>query len=138
MDKTKHLEDQLREQGYTYCSFKENLGRALAPTEIDSMHVLGKEFFVLVEQLAAEIFLNRQSDSLMLQLNLQDYHFELQVFTNFYLRNMCSSVFMVKSFSASLLKQLADNDTLADFMLDMMIAYEDYFFVQASHGASLV
>ncbi len=138
MQKEMDLSHHFQDQEFIYQTFYETLSGKLQDDEITSLNVLGKEFFVLVDQMAAELFVERAGDSLMLGLSLQDYLWELQVFANQFLRNSAGSVLKLKGFCESLIKCLHDLGFRDQFNAELRSAYENHFFVTESHGAYLV
>lgn len=130
-------ENPLTEQQVAYRSFYENLQSKMTTGEIQSLAVLGEDFFYLVDKITLSIYTQRTQDCLMLDLSDEQFLWELQVFTNQFLRNLCESILKLKAFCGKLKEALKDDDFQQDFLKRLEQAYQDHFFVEQSKSAYL-
>lgn len=138
MEKLQVLEAKLREEGFVYQTFFENLKTRLSPQEIMSINVLGQDFFDLVDQIAAQILIERVDDSAMLSLSLQEFLWELQIFANQFIRVKCGSVLKLKAFCEDMKHNLEDKRYRDIFSMELNLAFENYFYVSESTQTYLV
>ena len=67
-------------------SFQENLILRLGPDEGRALAVLGADFFFLVDELSSTLHVKHPLDAPLLDLSESEFPWELQVFTNQFLR----------------------------------------------------
>ena len=67
-------------------SFQENLIQRLGPDEGRALDVLGADFFYLVDELSINLHEKHPQDAPLLDLSDAEFPWELQVFTNQFLR----------------------------------------------------
>ncbi|MBF0278222.1 MAG: hypothetical protein HQM13_10540 [SAR324 cluster bacterium] len=132
------LEQQLQAQDFNYKTFHQNLAEKLDHQEINSLNVLGRDFFKLIDHIVSEIFTTRAGDCFLLELSLQEYLWELQIFTNQFIRREASSILKLRHFSEKCLIQFQNEDFYDSFMKKVYEEYTNHFFTQDSNNAYLV
>jgi hypothetical protein len=98
---------------FVYHSFYDNLIGRISEQEIQSLNVLGSDFFTLVDELSSDLLLQHQHDYLLLEMDLQTFHWELQVYVNQFLRESCGSPLRLRSFCKQFRQQLQDDPSFA-------------------------
>ena len=133
MQKT-DLTQQLH-QDFHYRTFYENLAEKLDAQEVASLNVLGKDFFRLIDYVATELLIARTQDCFLLELSLQEFLWELQIFANQYIRQQAGSVLKLRHFCSDCLDQLQEEMFHQTFMQEIQQAYAQHFFIEESKNA---
>ena len=96
-----------------YPTFFQNLSQRVQAREISSLHVLGEDFFCLVDIFSQQLFEEFQGDLLLLEMEPEPFLWELQVLTNQFLRKSIDSPLQLRPFCLQLRQQM-QNPTFAD------------------------
>ena len=117
-----------------YPTFFQNLSQRVQAKEVSSLHVLGEDFFSLVDTFSEQLFDEYQGDLLLLEMDPESFLWELQVLTNQFLRKSIDSPLQLRPFCRQLRQQM-QNPTFADEIYSMLKKnYQDYFYqVPQSH-----
>ena len=119
-------------------SFQDNLIQRLGPDEGRALDVLGKDFFYLVDQLAAKLFEQHEKDAPLLDLSESEFPWELQVFANQFLRECAQSSWQLTHFCQGLRNKLEDTEFDQEFWKILDEAYQHHFYVTDSKNHYLV
>ena len=117
-----------------YPTFFQNLSQRVQAKEVSSLHVLGEDFFSLVDTFSQQLFDEYQRDLLLLEMEPESFLWELQVLTNQFLRKSIDSPLQLRPFCRQLRQQMQD-PTFADEIYSMLKKnYKDHFYqVPQSH-----
>ena len=111
-----------------YPTFFQNLSQRVQAREISSLHVLGEDFFSLVDMFSQQLFEEFQGDLLLLEMEPESFHWDLQVLTNQFLRKSIDSPLQLRPFCRQLRQQM-QNPTFADEIYSMLKKnYQDHFY----------
>ena len=111
-----------------YHTFFQNLSRRVRAKEVSSLHVLGEDFFSLVDTFSQQLFDEYQGDLLLLEMEPESFLWELQVLTNQFLRKSIDSPLQLRPFCRQLRQQIQD-PTFADEIYSMLKKnYQDHFY----------
>ena len=111
-----------------YPTFFQNLSQRVQAKEVSSLHVLGEDFFSLVDTFSQQLFDEYQRDLLLLEMEPESFLWELQVLTNQLLRKSIDSPLQLRPFCRQLRQQMQD-PTLADEIYSMLKKnYQDHFY----------
>ena len=111
-----------------YPTFFQNLSQRVQAKEISSLHVLGEDFFSLVDMFSQQLFEEFQGDLLLLEMEPESFHWDLQVLTNQFLRKSIDSPLQLRPFCRQLRQQM-QNPTFADEIYSMLKKnYQDHFY----------
>ena len=111
-----------------YSTFFQNLSQRVQAKEVSSLHVLGEDFFSLVDTFSQQLFDEYQGDLLLLELEPESFLWELQVLTNQFLRKSIDSPLQLRPFCRQLQQQM-QNPTFADEIYSMLKKnYQDHFY----------
>ena len=111
-----------------YPTFFENLSQRVQAKEVSSLHVLGEDFFSLVDTFSQQLFDEYQRDLLLLEMEPESFLWELQVLTNQFLRKSIDSPLQLRPFCRQLRKQMQDS-AFADEIYSMLKKnYQDHFY----------
>ena len=111
-----------------YPTFFQNLSQRVQASEISSLHVLGEDFFSLVDMFSQQLFEEFQGDLLLLEMEPESFHWDLQVLTNQFLRKSIDSPLQLRPFCRQLRQQM-QNPTFADEIYSMLKKnYQDHFY----------
>ena len=111
-----------------YPTFFQNLSQRVQAREISSLHVLGEDFFSLVDMFSQQLFEEFQGDLLLLEMEPESFLWDLQVLTNQFLRKSIDSPLQLRPFCRQLRQQM-QNPTFADEIYSMLKKnYQDYFY----------
>jgi len=119
-------------------SFHENLIQRLGPFEAQALDALGQDFFYLVDQLSLELHEKHPQDAPLLDLSESEFPWELQVFTNQFLRECVQSKGVLTKFCCGLRKKLEDEEFRKKFWKILDAAYQQHFYVTDSEKHFLV
>ena len=120
-----------------YPTFFQNLSQRVQAKEVSSLHVLGEDFFSLVDTFSQQLFDEYQRDLLLLEMEPESFLWELQVLTNQFLRKSIDSPLQLRPFCRQLRQQIQD-PTFADEIYSMLKKnYQDHFY-QVSQSQLLV
>ena len=110
-----------------YPTFFQNLSQRVQAKEVSSLHVLGEDFFSLVDTFSQQLFDEHQRDLLLLEMEPESFLWELQVLTNQFLRKSIDSPLQLRPFCRQLRQQIQD-PTFADEIYSMLKKnYQDHF-----------
>ena len=111
-----------------YFTFFQNLSQRVQAKEVSSLHVLGEDFFGLVDTFSQQLFDEHQRDLLLLEMEPESFLWELQVLTNQFLRKSIDSPLQLRPFCRQLRQQM-QNPTFADEIYSMLKKnYQDHFY----------
>ena len=111
-----------------YPTFFQNLSQRVQAKEVSSLHVLGEDFFSLVDTFSQQLFDEYQRDLLLLEMEPESFLWELQVLTNQFLRKSIDSPLQLRPFCRQLRQQMQD-PTVADEIYSMLKKnYQDHFY----------
>ena len=111
-----------------YSTFFQNLSQRVQAKEVSSLHVLGEDFFSLVDTFSHQLFDDYQGDLLLLEMEPESFLWELQVLTNQFLRKSIDSPLQLRPFCRQLRQQM-QNTTFADEIYSMLKKnYQDHFY----------
>ncbi len=111
-----------------YPTFFQNLSQRVQAEEVSSLHVLGEDFFSLVDIFSQQLFEEFQGDLLLLEMEPESFLWELQVLTNQFLRKSIDSPLQLRPFCRQLRQQM-QNPTFADEIFSMLKKnYQDHFY----------
>ena len=111
-----------------YSTFFQNLSQRVQAKEVSSLHVLGEDFFSLVDTFSQQLFDEYQGDLLLLEMEPESFLWELQVLTNQFLRKSIDSPLQLRPFCRQLRQQM-QNPTFADEIYLMLKKnYQDHFY----------
>jgi hypothetical protein len=111
-----------------YPTFFQNLSQRVQAKEVSSLHVLGEDFFSLVDTFSQQLFDEYQGDLLLLEMEPESFLWELQVLTNQFLRKSIDSPLQLRPFCRQLRQQMED-PTFADEIYYMLKKnYQDHFY----------
>ena len=119
-------------------SFQENLIQRLGPDEGRALDVLGADFFYLVDELSINLHEKHPQDAPLLDLSDAEFPWELQVFTNQFLRECAQTSQQLTFFCHGLRKKLEDAEFNQEFWRILDEAYKHHFFVADSKNNYLV
>ena len=109
-------------------TFFQNLSQRVQAKEVSSLHVLGEDFFSLVDTFSQQLFDEYQRDLLLLEMEPESFLWELQVLTNQLLRKSIDSPLQLRPFCRQLRQQMQD-PTFADEIYSMLKKnYQDHFY----------
>ena len=111
-----------------YSTFFQNLSQRVQAKEVSSLHVLGEDFFGLVDTFSQQLFDEYQRDLPLLEMEPESFLWELQVLTNQFLRKSIDSPLQLRPFCRQLRQQM-QNPTFADEIYSMLKKnYQDHFY----------
>ena len=119
-------------------SFQENLILRLGPDEGRALAVLGADFFFLVDELSSTLHVKHPMDAPLLNLSESEVPWELQVFTNQFLRECAQTSRQLTFFCHGLRNKLEEEDFQLEFWKVLDEAYQHHFFIADSKKNFLV
>ena len=119
-------------------SFQENLILRLGPDEGRALAVLGADFFFLVDELSRTLQVKHPQDAPLLDLSESEFPWELQVFTNQFLRECAQTSRQLIFFCHGLRNKLEEEEFQLQFWKILDEAYQHHFFVSDSKKNYLV
>ncbi|MBC8259925.1 MAG: hypothetical protein H8E38_12970 [SAR324 cluster bacterium] len=119
-------------------SFQENLIQRLGPDEGRALDVLGEDFFYLVDLLSNELHQKHMQDAPLLGLSEAEFPWELQVFSNQFLRECAQTAQELTTFCHGLRNKLEDLEFSKEFWNILDEAYQHHFYVSDSKDQFLV
>ena len=119
-------------------SFHENLIKRLGPYEGRALKALGQDFFYLVDHLSADLHKNHSKDAPLLDLSESEFPWELQVFTNQFLRECVKSRGELTKFCFGLRKKLEEEEFRKEFWKILDAAYQQHFYITDSKKHFLI
>ena len=119
-------------------SFQENLIQRLGPDEGRALDVLGADFFFLVDELSSTLHEKHPQDAPLLDLSDSEFPWELQVFTNQFLRECAQTSRQLTFFCHGLRNKLEEEEFQLEFWKILDEAYQHHFFVADSKKNYLV
>lgn len=119
-------------------SFQENLILRLGPDEGRALAVLGADFFFLVDELSRTLQVKHPQDAPLLDLSESEFPWELQLFTNQFLRECAQTSRQLIFFCHGLRNKLEEEEFQLQFWKILDEAYQHHFFVADSKKNYLV
>ena len=119
-------------------SFYDNLCRKLTASEVFSLNVLGEEFFEMVDQITRDLFVRHGGDCLLLEMTQEEFWWELQVFSNLFLRECCQSAIHLKGFCKELKIKFEIHEFREEFAELLDQTYQNHFYLESEPPAYLV
>ena len=111
-----------------YPTYFQNLSQRVQAKEVSSLHVLGEDFFSLVDTFSQQLFDEYQVDLLLLEMEPESFLWELQILTNQFLRKSIDYPLQLRPFCRQLRQQM-QNPTFADEIYSMLKKnYQDHFY----------
>ena len=110
----------------------------LGPDEGRALAVLGADFFFLVDELSSTLQIKHPLDAPLLDLSESEFPWELQVFTNQFLRECAQTSRQLTFFCHGLRNKLEEEEFQLEFWKILDEAYQDHFFVADSKKNYLV
>ena len=111
-----------------YPTFFQNLSQRVQAKEVSSLHVLGEDFFNLVDTFSHQLFDEYQGDLLLLEMEPEAFLWELQVLTNQFLRKSIDSPLQLRPFCRQLRQQMQDPTFADEIYLMLKKNYKDHFY----------
>ena len=111
-----------------YPTFFQNLTQRVQAKEVSSLHVLGEDFFSLVDTFSQQLFDEYQRDLLLLEMEPESFLWELQVLTNQFLRKSIDSPLQLRPFCRQLRQQMQDPTFADEIYLMLKKNYQDHFY----------
>ena len=109
-------------------TFFQNLSQRVQAKEVSSLHVLGEDFFSLVDTFSQQLFNEYQRDLLLLEMEPESFLWELQVLTNQFLRKSIDSPLQLRPFCRQLRQQMQDPTFADEIYLMLKKNYQDHFY----------
>ena len=81
----------ISENTFLMRSFRENLVERMDSRKLKSLNALGDDFFFLVDHLSSFLFGNYKTSAALLELTQEEFHWEIQIFVNQFLRQCAES-----------------------------------------------
>ena len=111
-----------------YPTFFQNLSQRVQAKEVSSLHVLGEDFFSLVDTFSQQLFDEYQRDLLLLEMEPESFLWELQVLTNQFLRKSIDSPLQLRPFCRQLRQQMQDPTFADEIYSTLKKNYQDHFY----------
>ena len=111
-----------------YPTFFQNLSQRVKAREVSSLHVLGEDFFSLVDTFSQQLFDEYQRDLLLLEMEPESFLWELQVLTNQFLRKSIDSPLQLRPFCRQLRQQMQDPTFADEIYSTLKKNYQDHFY----------
>ena len=111
-----------------YPTFFQNLSQRVQAKEVSSLHVLGEDFFSLVDTFSQQLFDEYQRDLLLLEMEPESFLWELQVLTNQFLRKSIDSPLQLRPFCRQLRQQMQDPTFAGEIYSMLKKNYQDHFY----------
>ena len=110
----------------------------LGPDEGTALAVLGEDFFFLVDELSSTLQIKHPLDAPLLNLSESEFPWELQVFTNQFLRECAQTSRQLTFFCHGLRNKLEEKEFQLEFWKILDEAYQHHFYVTDSKNHYLV
>jgi len=123
---------------FMYRTFHENLQQRMSVRELQSLQILGEDFFTLVDLFANDLFESHGGDCLLLELSMEEFLWELQIFLNQFLRNCCENTLRLKSFCKNLKQNIEAEPFRKQFMQVLDDAYQQHFYAIKAKDSYLI
>ena len=109
-------------------SFRENLVERMDAQKLNSLNALGEDFFFLVDHLSSFLFENYQTSVALLELTQEEFHWEIQIFVNQFLRQCAESSTQLLPFCRQLRENLDESEFSNTFNNLLDQAFLDHFY----------
>lgn len=129
---------QKKQEPFPFRTFRENLGKRMDSNKLHALKVLGDDFFYLVDSLSSDLFVQFRTCAPLLEMSETEYHWELQVFVNQFLRHCSESSDQLIPFCRQLRRNLGVNDFSREFHRMLGQAYQDHFYTSEGQNNLLV
>jgi hypothetical protein len=111
-----------------YPTFFQNLSQRVQAKEVSSLHVLGEDFFSLVDIFSQQLFEEFKPDLLLLEMEPELFSWELQVLTNQFIRKSIDAPLQLRPFCRQLRQQMENPAFAEEIYLMLKKSYQDYFY----------
>ena len=111
-----------------YSTFFQNLSQRVQAKEVSSLHVLGEDFFSLVDTFSQQLFDEYRRDLLLLEMEPESFLWELQVLTNQFLRKSIDSPLQLRPFCRQLRQQMQDPTFAYEIYSMLKKNYQGHFY----------
>ena len=118
----------ITENTFLMRSFRENLVERMDSGKLKSLNALGDDFFFLVDHLSSFLFGNYKSSTALLELTQEEFHWEIQIFVNQFLRQCAESSTELLPFCRRLRDNLTETEFSNDFQNLLDQAFVDHFY----------
>ena len=116
------------ENSFLMRSFRENLVERMDAQKLNSLNALGEDFFFLVDHLSSFLFENYQTSVALLELTQEEFHWEIQIFVNQFLRQCAESSTQLLPFCRQLRENLNESEFSNTFNNLLDKAFLDHFY----------
>ena len=116
------------ENSFLMRSFRENLVERMDAQKLNSLNALGEDFFFLVDHLSSFLFENYQTSVALLELTQEEFHWEIQIFVNQFLRQCAESSTQLLPFCRLLRENLDESEFSKTFNNLLDQAFLDHFY----------
>jgi len=96
--------------------------------KLKSLNALGDDFFFLVDHLSSFLFGNYKSSTALLELTQEEFHWEIQIFVNQFLRQCAESSTELLPFCRRLRDNLTETEFSSAFQNLLDQAFVDHFY----------
>ena len=118
----------ISESTFLMRSFRENLVERMDSRKLKSLNALGDDFFFLVDHLSSFLFGNYKSSTALLELTQEEFHWEIQIFVNQFLRQCAESSTELLPFCRKLRDNLTETEFSSAFQNLLDQAFVDHFY----------
>ena len=118
----------ISENTFLMRSFRENLVERMDSKKLKSLDALGDDFFFLVDHLSSFIFGNYKTSASLLELTQEEFHWEIQIFVNQFLRQCAESSTELLPFCRRLRDNLTETEFSSAFQNLLYQAFVDHFY----------
>ena len=116
------------EDSFLMRSFRENLVERMDAQKLNSLNALGEDFFFLVDHLSSFLFENYQTSVALLELTQEEFHWEILIFVNQFLRQCAESSKQLLPFCHQLRENLDESEFNNTFNNLLDQAFLDHFY----------
>jgi hypothetical protein len=120
--------DYKTEEFFLLRSFRENLVERMDVHKLNSLNALGEDFFFLVDQLSSFLFDKYQSSAALVELTQREFHWEVQIFVNQFLRQCAESTIQLLPFCQQLRANLDESAFSISFKELLDQAFLNHFY----------
>ena len=116
------------EESFLMRSFRENLAERMDVHKLKALKALGEDFFFLVDQLSTFLFEKYPNSSALVELTQKEFHWEVQIFVNQFLRQCAESSTQLLPFCQQLRTNMNECTFMISFKELLDQAFIDHFF----------
>ena len=128
---------QKAQKTFPFRTFRENLGKRMDSNKLHSLKALGEDFFHLVDCLSSDLFEQYRTCAALLELSEEEFHWELQVFVNQFLRHCAESSAQLIPFCRQLRSDLGKDGFSNEFHRILGQSYQDHFYTSEGQNCLL-